>query len=95
MLTDPFQQIHIGSTAENVASKYDVSRAEERGLTELVSLETATGLQWPNPRRWWQGAPGPVAPGCGGPRAVRGKLGEPHRGASPWCRGSRSCTRPT
>ncbi|MGF9648826.1 thiolase family protein [Pseudarthrobacter oxydans] len=29
MLTDPFSSIHMGVTAENVARKYDVSRAEQ------------------------------------------------------------------
>lgn len=29
MLTDPFHDIHMGVTAENVASKYDVSRTEQ------------------------------------------------------------------
>ena len=29
MLTDPFSQVHMGVTAENVASRYDVSREEQ------------------------------------------------------------------
>jgi acetyl-CoA C-acetyltransferase len=29
MLTDPFEGVHMGVTAENVARKYDVSRAEQ------------------------------------------------------------------
>lgn len=29
MLTDPFSQVHMGVTAENVASRYDVSRGEQ------------------------------------------------------------------
>ena len=29
MLTDPFSQVHMGVTAENVASRYDVSRREQ------------------------------------------------------------------
>ncbi|AOB30669.1 acetyl-CoA acetyltransferase [Bordetella sp. H567] len=31
-LTDPFQRIHMGVTAENVASKYEVSRADQDAL---------------------------------------------------------------
>lgn len=29
MLTDPFNDVHVGATAENVATKYGVSRAEQ------------------------------------------------------------------
>src|SRR3546814_7904894 len=31
-LTDPFQSIHMGVTAENVATRYGISRAEQDAL---------------------------------------------------------------
>lgn len=35
VLTDTFEQIHMGETAENVAAKYDVSRADQ-GIALII-----------------------------------------------------------
>jgi acetyl-CoA C-acetyltransferase len=42
MLTDPFQGIHMGITAENVASKYGVSRAEQDAFAVESQRRAAT-----------------------------------------------------
>ena len=42
MLTDPFQGIHMGITAENVASKYDVTRAEQDEFAAESQRRAAT-----------------------------------------------------
>jgi len=42
MLTDPFHDIHMGVTAENVASKYGVSRAEQDEFALLSQRRAAT-----------------------------------------------------
>ncbi|WP_028474917.1 thiolase family protein [Nocardioides alkalitolerans] len=42
MLTDPFHDIHMGITAENVANKYGVSRAEQDEFALLSQRRAAT-----------------------------------------------------
>jgi acetyl-CoA C-acetyltransferase len=42
MLTDPFHGIHMGVTAENVASKYDVSRTEQDEFAAESQRRAAT-----------------------------------------------------
>jgi acetyl-CoA C-acetyltransferase len=42
MLTDPFNGIHMGVTAENVASKYDVTRAEQDEFATESQQRAAT-----------------------------------------------------
>ncbi|QBX55968.1 thiolase family protein [Nocardioides seonyuensis] len=42
MLTDPFHGIHMGVTAENVADKYDVSRAEQDEFAAESQRRAAT-----------------------------------------------------
>jgi acetyl-CoA C-acetyltransferase len=44
MLTDPFHDIHMGITAENVAAKYDVSRQEQDAFALLSQQRAASPL---------------------------------------------------
>jgi acetyl-CoA C-acetyltransferase len=42
MLTDPFDEVHMGVTAENVAAKYDVSRSEQDHFASESQHRAAT-----------------------------------------------------
>ena len=43
MLTDPFHEVHMGITAENVAAKYDVSRQQQDEFANESQRRAATG----------------------------------------------------
>jgi hypothetical protein len=47
MLTDPFHGIHMGVSVENLARKYDASRADQG----VFAVEARRSVQPPRPKR--------------------------------------------